>query len=51
MSEKYDMYILVGTITKAQNKYYNSARLILLGKTTDNYHKRALWDGIEIILL
>lgn len=43
MSEKYDMYILVGTITKEQNKYYNSARLISPGKTTENYHKRALW--------
>lgn len=43
MSEKYDMYILVGTITKEQNKYYNSARLISPDKTTEDYHKRALW--------
>lgn len=37
------MYILVGTITKEQNKYYNSARLISPGQTTKDYHKRALW--------
>lgn len=43
MSEKYDIYILAGTITKVQNKYYNSARLISPGKTIKNYHKRALW--------
>lgn len=43
MSEKYDIYILVGTITKEQNKYYNTARLISPGKTTKDYHKRALW--------
>lgn len=43
MSKKNNMYILVGTIIKEQNKYYNSARLISPDMTTENYHKRALW--------
>lgn len=43
MSKKYDMYILVGTNTTEQKRYYNSAMLISPCKTTEIYHKRALW--------
>ncbi len=43
ISEKCNMHILIGTITKEKNEYYNSAMLISPGKITENYHKRALW--------
>lgn len=43
LSEKYQMGIVSGTLTIDRGDVYNSAALILPGKPTFFYHKRALW--------
>ncbi len=45
MAKEYDMYILVGTITKEENEFYNSARLITPSEKTKDYHKKLYGDG------
>lgn len=37
------MYVLAGTITKEEGKFYNSAMLFTPQGETRTYHKRALW--------
>ena len=43
MSEKYQMYIVAGTITKERAQYYNSAILFCPDGKQMEYCKRALW--------
>ncbi len=43
LSNKYDINIVVGTITRDGSKFYNSAVAFLPNRETAVYHKRALW--------
>lgn len=43
LSSKYNMYIVVGTITRQDMKIYNSAVIFSPEKENSVYHKRALW--------
>lgn len=43
MAEEYDMHIIIGSITKDNEKYYNSAVIFSPNQEKQFYHKRALW--------
>lgn len=43
MSTEYHMHLIVGTIQKEEDKYYNTALLFSPDKKPQAYHKRALW--------
>lgn len=43
ISTEYEIGIVVGTITKDEEKYYNSALVFLPNGQRKLYHKRALW--------
>lgn len=43
LSEKYQMYLVVGTIIEENSKYYNSAVVLRQDGKRNCYNKRALW--------
>lgn len=43
LASNYAMYLIVGTITKEDDRYYNSTLLFSPSGEIGSYHKRALW--------
>lgn len=43
LSNKNNMYLIIGSIIQEEEKYYNSAIVFVPNKEKQYYHKRALW--------
>lgn len=43
LSAEHQIHLIVGSITKQENHFYNSAVVFSPGKSMECYHKRALW--------
>ena len=43
LADRFGMYLIVGTMTKAENSIFNTALCFCPGRQAIAYHKRALW--------
>ncbi len=43
LADRFGLYLIVGTMTKAENSIFNTALCFCPGRQTIPYHKRAIW--------